>query len=199
LTWLNADEIYLPGALRAFVSKAKRLQSANWITSNMLSFDDETRTVVHVSWGPHLQPWFLRKNHAPHAVFGPSSFLRRSLYEQLGPIDESFRYAMDVDYWARLTMAGISQTRLNIMCWAFRIHRHSKTAGNQDNGIAEERDGECVRWHTQNSYFYKYSLRNIWYILWLLCRVLDGSMIVKIVKQVAYTGSSIDSIVGGNR
>ena len=51
-------------------------------------------------------------------------------------------YAMDTEYWARFTIMGIRQTRLNHFCWAFRNHETSKTQGAQSEMVAVKRSKE---------------------------------------------------------
>ena len=191
LTWLNADEVYMPDTLRRFAELVRRKPSAQWITGNELSFDGETHRVSYVKWGPHVQfPW-LRRKHAPSASFGPSSFWRKDVYEKLGPIDEDLHYAMDVDYWARLTMAGIPQTRLNHHCWAFRVHNGSKTAGAQSPEVKRARHLEWEKWHRQNDYYYEYSWKNPWYCIWMIGRLLDGSLLMRFYKQCRLVGRKL--------
>ena len=196
LTWLNADDLLITGALKKFLELVDHKKDVEWVTGNMVSFDSDSGSIKHVSWGPHLHPFFLKRGHAPHAVFGPTSFFKKTLYDKMGAIDEKLHFAMDVDYWARLTMAGVLQCRLNCLCWGFRIHDESKTAGDQSNGVSESRDAECNLWHNQNHYYFVYKLTNPWYIIWMICRILDGSIFVKIVKSFKFRALKINQIVG---
>lgn len=188
LTWLNADEEYLPGTFTAFWKKVNRNPSAKWVTGNLLEFKEDTREITRVSWGPHFQPFFLRGNHASIAVFGPSSFIRKDLYQEIGPINERFHYSMDLEYWARITLAGIPQTRLNYVCWAFGIHPDSVSLGEMTPeklkaGRAENRERE-----TRLGYTYKNKCTNPWYLLWMFCRIIDGSLFVRAWKRMRYIG-----------
>ena len=112
-------------------------------------------------------------------VFGPSSFIRRDLYDEIGPINEKFHYSMDLEYWARITLAGVPQTRLNHVCWAFMVQPDSKSEGDISeydfqHGTAENNYRAEVLGHT-----YKNSFRNPWYCLWIVTRILDGSLFVR--------------------
>ena len=175
LSWLNADDLLLPGALSAFEQLVVRRPDAKWITGNKLSFESETNTVLHVNWGPHCQPPLLSGRRAFSAVFGPTTFFRKSLYEKIGPIDEQLHYAMDTEYWARLTMAGVKQTRLNYLCWGFRIHKASKTTGIQSDQVGKKRNAETGYWRRKTGYNFETRISNIWYDFWILWRVIDGS------------------------
>ena len=194
LTWLNADEVYIPGTLQALVKLDKKNPEAKWVTSNRISFDDKTKKITHLTWGPHTQAVFMRWNRAPFSVFGPTSFFRRETYLKVGPIDETLHYAMDYDYWARLTMAGYRQVRLNRFSWAFRVHEESKTAGEIDSATKCRQEQELKYLRDKSRYYYQFSFRNVWYVIWLVMRMLDGSLFVRSYMRFKYVGRSIGDV-----
>lgn len=189
LTWLNADEEYLPGTFLALSRKVRSNPSAMWITGNMLFFDFRSRNINRVFWGPHFQPWFFEKNRACIDVFGPSSFVRRDVYERIGPINEDFHYSMDLEYWTRLNMAGIRQSRLNRICWAFATHSASKSQGAMTSEQIEKGHAENVFRETVWGYKYRTGFKNPWYCLWMVCRALDGSLFVRFYKRRKLIGT----------
>ena len=195
LTWLNADDLYFPGVFEALFKVVQKYPQTEWITGNKVHFDSISGRIVSVNWGPHFQPPLLSGNHAISAVFGPSTFFRKSLYERMGHIDEHLHYAMDSAYWAKFTMAGVRQTRLNRFCWAFRNHEESKTAGIQTDVIALKRQEETERWRSEIGYKYKVSLSNIWYVLWLGWRIFDGSLIYRTILKTRFEGTSIGRLI----
>lgn len=194
LTWLNADEIYLPGTLQALVELVQRKPNAHWITSNRISFSDATKRITHLTWGPHTQMRLFKKNRAPFSVFGPTSFFRREVYQEIGPIDEDLHYAMDYDYWARLTMAGYRQFRLNRFSWAFRVHDESKTAGDISLETKAKQDSELLYLRRKSSYSYEFSFKNVWYVMWLFFRLFDGSLFVRGYMRCKYVNKTIDEL-----
>lgn len=191
LTWLNADELYADGCLRAIADLIERKRNAQWITGNYVNFNDSDKVITHVTWGPHTSPSFLSNQHYPFAVFGSTSFWRREVYSKVGPIDESLHYAMDMDYWARLVMAGYRQTRLNHYCWLFRDHDASKTVGAQtDETLAKRRKEKS--YHTKkNGYSYECSFKNPWYVFWMIWRLFDGSLFVRWYKRRKLVGKRV--------
>lgn len=192
LTWLNADELLCKGVLRKFCKLVSKKPAAQWVSGNYLGFDDEDGKIRSVTWGPHANIPFLRREHTPFPVFGPTSFWRRDVYNKVGPIDERLHYAMDFDYWQRLTMAGVRQTRLNCVCWAFRIHRDSKTSGDQSLALISRRKSEMEYIKDKTGYDYDFHLRNPYYILWLMWRVFDGSLLIKPFVKLRYIGKCIN-------
>lgn len=195
LTWLNADDVYYPGTLLAFVNKVRSNPKAKWITGNTITFAEDTRKVTFVTWGPHVCAKFLTKNHAQMYPFGPTSFWLRSVYDDLGGIDEKLDYTMDLEYWARLTMAGIIQTRLNHICWVFRAHEEAKSTGKRRElkiGAVEEK-----YWTKKTGYYYVNGFSNPWYWLWLFLRIVDGSMFVRYYRRFMMLGQPIERFVKG--
>ena len=194
LTWLNADDLLLPGTIAAFASISSRHPKAKWVTGNMLSFDSTTRIVLDVNWGPHIQPPLLKRRKAFREVYGPTTFFKKTLYDEIGPVDENLHYAMDSEYWARLTMAGIRQTRLNHICWGFRIHPESKTEGTQSQEVMAKRQKEAEYWITKTKYGFRQRLSNPCYLLWILWRIFDGSWIVRMYHKWFVRGMSLDAM-----
>lgn len=191
LTWLNSDDLLLPGTLKAFFKRVERCKNAEWITGNKIHFDSKTGEIIRINWGPHIIPPFIRGKRAFSAVFGPTTFWRKSLYEQLGEIDEKLHYAMDSEYWARMTMAGIKQIRLHHVCWAFRDHKDSKTSGVQTNEIKNRRTAETAYWRKKLNYYYKPAITNPWYVLWCMWRIVDGSLAKRKFLKCKYEGSKL--------
>lgn len=191
-TWLNADDLYFPGALKAFVDLVTHNPHAEWITGNKMHFDSATKKIISVNWGPHRMPPFLKKNLASSAVFGPTSFWRREVYNRVGPVDEKMHYAMDTEYWARMTMAGVRQTRLRHFCWAFREHEESKTEGVQSAAVQEKRAAERKYWLEKTGYTYKHDFSNLWYWLLMVWRCFDGSIVKRFRMRQRYKGKTLE-------
>lgn len=191
LTWLNADDLLLPGVLRDFEKLVSKNKSAQWVTGNKVHFDSASGRIIQVYWGPHSQPPLLAKRHAFSAVFGPTTFFRRNTYELIGPIDEHLHYVMDSAYWALFTMKGIRQTRLNRICWACRVHEASKTWGDQTESAREKRTRETKLWRKETGYSFQVSYLNVWYLLWLLWRVVDGSMLKRLIVKKRLTNKTL--------
>lgn len=196
LTWLNADEEFMPGTFKALCEKIRRNKGALWISGNSLRFDVRTRKITFVAWGPHCQPSFLKGNRACLSVFAPSSFISLEAYRKIGPINEAFHYSMDLEYWARMTLAGIRQTRLNYICWAFGVHPDSVSQGNMSPQKIAEGRAENVARRDALGYTYEISLRNMWYLIWLLMRILDGSMFMRLIMRWRLVGKRFVGCMG---
>lgn len=128
ITWLNADDILLPGTIKAVKEALLSHPEADYATGNFVRFLSDSKEIIEATWGPSYLPAWLQGIGRFNPIYGPTTFWRKSIYDKIGPIDESLRFTMDVEYWARLTMSGYLQVRVNHYCWGFRMHNRSKTA-----------------------------------------------------------------------
>ena len=127
LAWLNADDIFLPGALKAVEREIARHPEGRWFVGGSVWGDAELK----------LQRCFrahrfsrLRANTGSLMVGGPSSFFEKSLLEEVGGVDENLHFVMDIDLWYRFYRhANQIYYRTRNYVWAFRIHEQSKMSG----------------------------------------------------------------------
>lgn len=97
--WLNADDLYLPGAVARSVDAF--LANPLWL---MLyahgEHIDETGMFMHLY--PTLPPDTpIEQFRQGCFICQPTVFFRRTLSEMLGPFDQGLKTAFDFDYWLR--------------------------------------------------------------------------------------------------
>ena len=192
LTWLNADDILLPGTVRALQHAVASHPGCEWFTGNYLQFRQDNKKIIFAPWGPHIMPGFVQTFNAPLVVFGPTSFWSRRAYESVGSIDESLHYSMDTDYWLRMKKAGFKQRRLLHCCWAFRMHDMSKTAQYEGREIA---DGIKSKWYEELNAINRrlgYRCSRVLKLLMYIVRVLDGSAAVAIWRKLFIVGRCLE-------
>jgi glycosyltransferase involved in cell wall biosynthesis len=139
ISWLNCDDIYLPGALAMAMRTFEENPKAQWLVGRCNIIDKAGRVIRHniTNYKDRLLHSFsyralLRMN----MISQPAVFWRRSFGEQVGPLDESLNYTMDYDLWLR--MAQRSQPLiLNQTLASFRVHRTSKSRGGHRAQFAE--------------------------------------------------------------
>ena len=98
---------------------------------------------------------------------------------------------MDTEYWQRLTMSGYKSVRFNYFCWLFREHDESKTFGLQTEESLNKKAQEVAYERKKTGYTFEHSIRNIWYDLWMLWRLMDGSLLMRLYLRKTLTGQSI--------
>ena len=176
LTWLNADDILVPGCLKRVLAEMKRHPKCEWFTGNMFRFTEEG-AVIEAPWGAHWLPKWIQGRGMPTAVYGPTTFFSKRIFEEAGRMKVYQNFMMDTDLWMRFIKMGVKQRRINCFCWAFRMHVDSKTAEFGDHKLPPDQRAkfEAERVRSMKETGYCRSKLNFWVIrLW---RLLDGSMI----------------------
>jgi glycosyltransferase involved in cell wall biosynthesis len=103
--WLNADDVYLSGALGRIAAAFEARPDALWATGPCLIIDgdgEEIRQRVTRYKAFLLRRWSYGLHLTQNFVAAPSTFIRRSAFDRVGGFDERFRYSMDYDLWLRL-------------------------------------------------------------------------------------------------
>ena len=126
LTWLNADDVFTPGALGAVAAYVKKHPRCEWVIGSSLWADENLKvtqcfcahrfSVLRAKWG------FL-------SAGGPSSFFTKRLLDEAGGIDENLHYVMDTDLWYKFARAGHRYARVRHNVFAYRQHEASKMSG----------------------------------------------------------------------
>ncbi len=123
LAWLNSDDTFQPGALRAAVSYLGEHPQVGLVYGDA-NFIDEAGRVIGRFAAAQTDLRRLKQGyvHIPQQA----AFFRGDLWRAVGPLDPSFYFAMDYDLWVRL--AGRSQIKYLPQTWAnFRLHTAGKT------------------------------------------------------------------------
>lgn len=126
LTWLNTDDLLLPGALQQVAQAFASRPTCNWVLGNVIWIDAED-TVLKCWKGGRYTPGATK--FGIFASGGPSAFFRRELYERVGGINLTLDYQMDTELWWRFIMSGERYFRLKGYTWALRLHEAAKVSG----------------------------------------------------------------------
>lgn len=103
--WLNADDLYLPGALDAVAEAAAENPAAEWITGHcrIIGADGaESRKAVTAYKNFLLHRWTYGLYLTNNFVSSPATFVRTDVLRLLGGLDVRFKYSADYDLWLRL-------------------------------------------------------------------------------------------------
>jgi glycosyltransferase involved in cell wall biosynthesis len=103
--WLNADDVYLPGALARVQEAFAARPDALWATGRCLIIDgdgNEIRKGVTRYKDALLRRWSFPLFLTQNFVSSPATFVRREAFDEVGFFEERFRYSMDYDVWLKL-------------------------------------------------------------------------------------------------
>jgi len=127
LTWLNSDDIYLPGALQT-VSSFFRDNPATALLYGDAHYCDAVGVIV----GRYpAEDFDLGKLAWFNFMCQPSTFFRREAFDAVGRLDDALHYAMDYDLFVRIGKKFACRYLPQYFS-IYRLHETSKTVCNDD-------------------------------------------------------------------
>jgi glycosyltransferase involved in cell wall biosynthesis len=123
MAYLNSDDLLLPGSLHAVAKFFEDRPEVDVVYGHRVVIDQRGDERGRWVLPPHDAEALKWADYVPQETL----FWRRRLWEQVGGIDESFRFAMDWDLLLRFQEAGAKFHRLGRFLGAFRVHDSSKT------------------------------------------------------------------------
>ncbi len=132
VAFLNADDIYLPGAVSAAVRGLERYPEAAVVYGEALWVDGAGKMIGRY---PTL-PFDKRKLAEECFICQPASFIRRSDFEKVGGLDPALHFAFDYDLWIRMARRRPLR-KIDEVLAASRMHHENKTLGSR-TGVFRE-------------------------------------------------------------
>jgi glycosyltransferase involved in cell wall biosynthesis len=132
VAWLNSDDIYLPGAISSVVSAFQADPALGMVFGDAITMDPGGHPLNKLVFGD----WGLPELMHFRIICQPAVFIRRSVLEKAGYLDQSFHFMLDHHLWLRI--GNISKLKHVSAFWA--AARHHPTAKNvgQAAAFAEE-------------------------------------------------------------
>lgn len=124
-TWLNSDDLLLPGALSTAVNYLREHPEVDIVFGDtMMTAADGTHIGRSQPRGRFDYREFVIKCENPIAQ--PSAFIRRRVVDDVGPLDPHFYYFMDWDFWLRAGVRHKIEYTPELLS-TYRLHPDSKT------------------------------------------------------------------------
>jgi glycosyltransferase involved in cell wall biosynthesis len=128
LAWLNSDDTLLPDAVEEAVAYLLEHPGVGLVYGDANYIDEKSRVIGKF---PAAQTDLPRLRRGYVHIPQQASFFRKALWDRVGPLDDSFFFAMDYDLWTRL--AAVSELKYLPRTWAnFRLHADAKTIAADD-------------------------------------------------------------------
>jgi Glycosyl transferase family 2 len=134
MMYLNSDDIMMPGAARFVAEYFARHPRVDAVYGHRVLID---------SSGSEVGRWITPRQRSADlrlVDFVPQEtlFWRKRIWDRVGGIDPSFRFALDWDLLLRFQAAGARMVRLPWFLGGFRIHAEQKTSARlEEDGIPE--------------------------------------------------------------
>lgn len=124
LAFLNADDVYFPGAVTAAVQAFEQNPDAAVVYGDALWIDASGNPIANYPTRDFDAASLVRECY----ICQPAAFFLRAAYEAVGGMDPSLHFTYDYDLWLRLARRSsfVHQAR---MLAKSRMHRGNKTLG----------------------------------------------------------------------
>lgn len=133
MTWLNSDDLYLPGALH-FVGAQLDTSQPELLFGNCFHFF-EGAAKAHGS-DVVLAERLIELRLADY-VIQPSAFWTREAWAQVGVLDESLFFSFDWDWFIRARKAGVTFKPFDKYLSGYRFHGEHKTGTGGERRLRE--------------------------------------------------------------
>lgn len=125
LTYINSDDVYLPGAFSAVAATFLEHPETDFVYGMSVPVDVHGESVGYLLPARRYSRWRLLYLH--NYLSQPATFWRREAWIDLGGFDESLHLVMDYDYWIRAAKANKAFKLLPQTLVRFRYHAAAKT------------------------------------------------------------------------
>jgi glycosyltransferase involved in cell wall biosynthesis len=145
MAWLNSDDRYLPGALRAVGEIFARFPSVDWLTSLLpVTLNEQGVAVGAFHVGGFSRKSFLRGANLPRPghyarsfVQQESTFWRRRLWDKAGgALDTGLAHAADYELWTRFFQHA-ELVGVEALIGGFRVHDDQRSSLELRNYLSE--------------------------------------------------------------
>jgi glycosyltransferase involved in cell wall biosynthesis len=133
LAWLNSDDTYQHGAITQAIESLHAHPEAAMVYADANLIDEQGKVIGHFpSRQTNLKKLLRGSVHIPQQT----TFFWARVWQQVGPLDTSFQFAMDYDLWVRL--AKLAPLVYTPRLWAnFRLHGDGKSVTMDDRCYPE--------------------------------------------------------------
>ncbi len=124
MAWINSDDYYQPGALAFVAGYFARHPEVDVLYGHRIVVDESSREIARWFLPKHDDAVLRLNDYVPQETM----FWRRRLWERVGGLDASFKFAMDWDLLLRFSAAGARIVRVPYFLACFRVHPAQKTS-----------------------------------------------------------------------
>jgi glycosyltransferase involved in cell wall biosynthesis len=135
LGWLNSDDIYYPGALKAALDFFEQHPDVDLVygDTNLIDANDEFLGKYPT------EDWDWERLKEACFISQPAAFFRRRVFDEFGPLEVGTR-CMDYEYWLRLGKNNVRFVHLPQLMAATRMHKEAFTIAGRIASYEEAND-----------------------------------------------------------
>ena len=138
VAWLNSDDVYEPGTLAAVAKFFSERADVDMLYGDANIIDHDGRFLFHKKALPFDRLMGICIGYGL-LITQPAAFWRKSVFEKIGYLDESFDFNMDGEFWSRVA-ANCRVEHLPQLLALQRYHDQAKTVVNFGQRDVRHRD-----------------------------------------------------------
>jgi glycosyltransferase involved in cell wall biosynthesis len=131
VSWINSDDLYYKNAFSLVAEHFSKHPKDDFAFGD----GDVINELGDVQWEWLSRPYDLKLLKSYHFLWNDftnyimqqATFWRKDVFNKIGMLDESFRYAMDVEYWIRAGEAGARWNHIPVKLGKFRMISGTKS------------------------------------------------------------------------
>jgi glycosyltransferase involved in cell wall biosynthesis len=124
MAWINSDDFYQPGALAFVADYFSRHPEVDVVYGHRIVVDEASQEIARWFLPEHDDAVLRLNDFVPQETL----FWRRRIWDKVGGLDTSFKFAMDWDLLLRFSAAGARIVRVPYFLACFRVHPTQKTS-----------------------------------------------------------------------
>mgnify|MGYP005842235629 CR=1 FL=1 len=137
IAWLNTDDRYISPRIFAKVLKFFTTHEDVDVIYGRGRFVDEESEFLKEAFVHKDSSRMEERLINAVGILQPSLFMRRTVFESVGPLNESLDYCMDYEYWIRAAQSGYRFCFIDEVFSEAVLHQHSKTGGQRSAQLKE--------------------------------------------------------------
>lgn len=165
--WLNSDDLYLPGAIRTAVETLQHTPEWSMVYGKAYHINEKNEIINSY---PVKQPFQRKSLFNSCIICQPAAFIRKTVFEAVGGVDEGLNFCMDYDLWMRISKHFPIGYTEHFLAQS-RLHPKCKTVAHfADTGIPEiiktsVKNFGTVSNHWLKPFLLRYSKKGVtWYL-----------------------------------
>lgn len=128
--WLNSDDRYRPGCFERVAKAFEENPEIDIIYGDYLIVD-ESGKLLQIRREIEFNEFILRYHHVLY-IPTTATFFRRRVFDENNWLSENLQYAMDLEFFIRLSARGYRFKHIPGVLAEFRLHPESKTCSSSD-------------------------------------------------------------------
>jgi len=131
VSWINSDDMYFPGCFSVVLNHFSHHPDDDFVFGDG-DVIDETG-MLQWEWLSRsydlklLKSYHFLWNDFTNYIMQQATFWRRGVFDKIGLLDDSFHYAMDIEYWIRAGENGLRLAHIPRKLGKFRMVKGTKS------------------------------------------------------------------------